>query len=112
MADDNKTYTEEEILAELRLVTRSQLSIWIREGMVRPQMQAGQPLFDELDRTRIELISTLCHEFEVNDDALCVFLNYLDQVHTLRRDMTRLMRAIDQQPGAIRQAILDHWEKS
>ena len=70
---------------------------------------AGAALSDEIDRARLDLISTLCDDFGVSDDALSIFLSYLDQVHGLRRDMARLIYAIDRQPEAVRKEILEAW---
>lgn len=103
------TYTEDDLVAAIRTLTQSRLRSWLREGYVRPRRKAGEALYDELDRARLELMTTLCDDFDVSDDALSVFLNYLDQVHSLRRDMARLFKAIDRQPEAVRATILRNW---
>ncbi|WP_428408387.1 MerR family transcriptional regulator [Hyphococcus sp.] len=103
------TYTEDDLVAEIRSLTQSRLRRWLREGYVRPRREAGDALYDELDRARLELMTMLCDDFDVADDALSIFLGYLDQVHSLRREMARLFKALDRQPEAVRAAILRQW---
>jgi chaperone modulatory protein CbpM len=102
---DRIYYSEEQILADVHGVTRIRLRAWVEEGIIRPQQRAGEVIFDELDRARLELVCTLCDEFEVSEDALSIFTAHLDQLNALRADMTRLMQAIAEQPDDVRAAI-------
>jgi len=106
MTENNSiAYTEEQLVSEIRTLTVSRLQTWVGEGYLRPQRDERGILFDEVDRARVELIVTLCDEFEVREDALSIFLGYLDQLYSVRRDFARLLRAVDQQPDAVRHAI-------
>ncbi len=98
-------YSEEQILADMHGVTRLRLRTWIEEGIIRPQQRGGETVFDEIDRARLELVCTLCDEFEMGDDALSIFTAHLDQLNALRADMARLMQAIAEQPDDVRAAI-------
>ncbi|MGV6821026.1 MAG: hypothetical protein ACWA5T_11095 [Parvularcula sp.] len=103
--NSNIAYTEEQLVAEIRTLTVSRLQAWVGEGYLRPQQSERGVFFDELDRARVELMSTLCDDFDVREDALSIFLVYLDQLYSVRRDFARLLRAVDQQPDAVRHAI-------
>lgn len=102
-----RTYSEDELLGCLQSVSRTRLRTWLREGVVRPRRQGGHAVYDDTDRARLELVAMLSNDFDVQDDALSIFVTYVDQVHTLRRDMLRLVRAIERQPMTVRQAIID-----
>lgn len=103
------TYTEDDLIAELRTLTRKRLRAWLREGLVRPRREAGTALYDEIDRARLELILTLSDDFDIGDDALSICFGYIDQFHSLRRELTHLISVIDSQPETVRQAILKAW---
>lgn len=106
------TYTEDELIAEIRTLTPRRLRAWLRDGLVRPERRKGEAVYDDLDRARIELICLLRDEFEVNDDALEIFVGYLDQLYGMRRELIRLMRAIESQPDDIRNAIIEELKRN
>lgn len=112
MDDSIITYTEDDLLASIRSLTRPRLHAWLHEGLVRPQRVKGEAWYDDIDRARLELICLLTEEFEVNDDALAVFVGYLDQVHGLRRQLAALLRAVGAQPDHVRLAIIEACRKA
>ena len=82
---------------------------WVENRWIVPE-GAGGPggdgwLFHEVDVARVELILEIRREFAVDDEAMSLVLNLLDQVYSLRRQMRRLCGALESQPPAIREAI-------
>ena len=98
-------FSEQQILADFQGISRVRLQGWIKEGIVRPRKQNNQFLFDEADWARLALIRTLCEDFDMCDEALYIFTTHLDQLHSLRADMRRLLHAIAEQPDEVRAAI-------
>ncbi len=105
-------YSEEQILADMHGVTRLRLQTWIEEGIIRPQQRGGKTVYDELDRARLELVCTLCDDFEMSEDALSIFTAHLDQLNALRADMAHLMQAIAEQPDDVRAEIKKALERA
>ena len=61
--------------------------------------------FREVDIARVELILEIRHEFAIDDEAVPVVLDLLDQVYGLRRQLRRLCDALESQPDEVREAI-------
>ncbi len=84
------------------------LEHWIDNDWVRPDQQAGQYLFREIDVARVRLIQDLRDDFEVNDAALPVVLSLLDEVYELRRRFRAFGRATcDLVPSTVQNDIAD-----
>lgn len=98
------TFRLEEIVAEVE-VSRGELERWIGERWVLPVEQGGDFLFDEVDRARVRLIAELRRDLAVNDEAMPVILQLLDQVYELRRALGSLEEAIDRLPETSRNEI-------
>jgi len=75
---------------------RDDLHRWIGNAWVRPDGNAGQYLFRDIDVERVRLILELRDEMQVNEDALPVVLSLLDQLYDMRRRVRRLREALDQ----------------
>jgi chaperone modulatory protein CbpM len=63
--------------------------------------------FAEIDVARVRLIRDLRLRMELQEDALTVILSLLDQVYGLRGALHAMVRALEDQPPAVRQAVLD-----
>ena len=91
-------------LGEAELVT------WVERGWVRPEgAEPGSDadwVFHEIDIARIRLIHDLSHRMELEADAIPLVLSLLDQVHELRFQLRSVLRAVEGQPQAVREAIL------
>ena len=83
----------------------AELRRWIDERWVRPERAASGFVFREVDVARVRLIVELRHELAIDDEALPVVLQLLDQVYALRRRLKAMSEAIDAQPDAVRQAV-------
>ena len=63
----------------------AELERWIGERWVRPEPASEGYVFREVDVARVRLIVELRHDLAIDEDALPVVLQLLDQVYALRR---------------------------
>lgn len=77
-----------EICQEFHL-SPDDVEMFMAEEWVTPFDEEG-PYFDHEDLARIELICELRNELEVNDEAIPIILNLLDQIHLLRAALNKL----------------------
>jgi len=83
----------------------AELRRWIDERWVRPEPLSGGYVFREVDVARVRLIVELRQELAIDEEALPVVLQLLDQVYALRRRLRAMSEAIDAQPEAVRGVI-------
>jgi chaperone modulatory protein CbpM len=91
-------------------IERIELTAWIDQSWVRPLRQGDDWHFDDLDVARLQLICDLRREMAVNDEAIPVVLELLDQLYATRATLAQLRDAIERlpEPGASElRAILD-----
>lgn len=98
-------YSETQIIRTLDRLTRSQLTTFIKAEIVTPVQTESGPAFREIDRARLELLCDLTEEFDLNEDALGMIMSLLDQLHTVRNDLRKVLSAIEQEPSDIRRRI-------
>ncbi len=89
--------TFEEVLIAFE-VEGGDLRAWIEQDWVRPLRQGEQWHFDELDVARLQLICELKRELAVNDEAVPVVLELLDQLYATRATLAQLRAAIERLP--------------
>jgi chaperone modulatory protein CbpM len=87
--------TLESVLLRVSGLDEARLREWIEEGWVRPVRQAGRPVFQEIDIARCRLILELQEELEVNESAVPVVLNLLDQLHQTRAQLRRVVEVLE-----------------
>ena len=100
------TLTIEQVLAEIG-VSRVELIRWVEQRWVLPdsaEESAGEAAysFDEVDLARLQLIAELRRDFDVNEEAMPLILQLLDQVYALRRALAELQDAIELLPEEAR----------
>jgi chaperone modulatory protein CbpM len=94
--------------AVVRLIAGLQaeeLRRWIAESWVRPESGEGGYVFYEVDIARVRLILELRDELAIDEEAMPVVLNLLDQVYALRRRLRAVAEAVEAQPEEIRAAL-------
>lgn len=84
------------VLARVPGLDEHRLRLWIAEEWVRPAQRAGEPIFEEIDLARVQLILDL-DRMEVGTAAMPVVLSLLDQLHEHRRQMRRVVAVLEQQ---------------
>jgi len=91
----------EQVVAEIE-VRPDELTAWIERNWVLPVSQKGAYYFDETDLARARLIAELYRDLEVNEEAMPVVLQLLDQVYSLRQALDDLKQAIKVLPEEAR----------
>ena len=101
-------WTEKEVLTLVSGIDRTELQVWIAQGWVRPAQGEKECVYGEIDVARLRLICELRHDLDVPEDMMPAILSMIDQIYGLRRELRDLVRAIEAQPGDVRQNILNH----
>ena len=101
--------TTEQVLARVE-VERTELVRWVEQRWILPEVaeeSAGAVAyrFDEVDLARLQLIAELRRDFDVNEEAMPVILQLLDQVYALRRALGELQDAIELLPEDARRQL-------
>jgi len=98
--------TLEEVLEVLEArIDRVRLEDYIAREWVRPQRADTGWYFEDIDIARLQLISHLTQEIQVNNEGMDVVLSLLDQLYGLRAQMRHLSHAITQQPPQVQMEI-------
>ena len=96
------TFQEVVVRAE---IPSDRLTSWIEQKWVLPIEEEGEPLFDEADFARVELLAELTGDLEVNEEAIPVVLRLLDQVYGLRRVLREVQEAVRRLPEDVRSEL-------
>jgi len=97
----------DEVIVEVEGVSEADLRVWIAYGWIRPARTEEDYSFTEVDVARISLIVDLRQRMGINDEAMPVVLDLMDQIYGLRRELRRVLDVVDQQPEPERSRILD-----
>lgn len=97
--------TDTMVVAVVERLTRHRLESFIAAGCILPAERDGERVFAEADVARLELLCELCEDFGLDEDGLALVMSLLDQLHGLRHEMRRLVRAIDAEPEEVRRRI-------
>jgi chaperone modulatory protein CbpM len=79
-----------EFLMRSRLDTQV-LDTWIEAGWLRPGGSQLSREFSDIDLARARLIGDLRRDLGINDEAIPVVLDLIDQIHGLRRLVRELV---------------------
>jgi chaperone modulatory protein CbpM len=80
------------------------LEIWIDAGWLAPRVNGQGRHFSEVDLARVQLIHDL-QDLGVNDDAVPVILDLVDQLHGLRRVLREVLSSVAAQSGTARRQV-------
>jgi chaperone modulatory protein CbpM len=97
----------EAVCALLGDLQAAELERWVRERWVRPESSGGAYVFHEVDVARVRLIVELRRDLEIDEAAMPVVLNLLDQLYAIRRRMKAAREAIEGLPPELRAAIAE-----
>lgn len=87
-------FSETEVLAVLPGLTRLRLNALIEAQVVIPVVVDDGHGFRRIDLARLELLCELSDEFDLDEDALSVVMSLLDKLHTTRRDLWAVCKAV------------------
>ena len=82
------------------------VAAWVEAGWLIPRQDADAADFSEADLARARLIRDLQHDMGVNEEAIPIILDLIDQVHGLRRMLRGVATAVSAQPEDMRQRII------
>ena len=82
------------------------LAAWIEAGWLLPRRDEDAAEFSEADLARARLIRDLQRDLGVNEEAVPIILDLLDQVHGLRQMLRDLAGAVGAQPEDTRRRII------
>jgi len=103
---------ENELLGKFVELRHETLEIWISRGWVAPARSRNGFRYREIDVARVGLIYEFTVELDLAEETIDVVLPLIDQIHGLRNQLHRLATAIDTQPAAVRQKIVQTLEKT
>jgi len=96
-------------------LTTMHVERWVARGLLRPVTtptgDAEAWSFEQVDVARVRLLSELVDDIGLDDDTVEAIVGLVDQVHTLRNQLSLLAQAIAEQPPATRQAIATALER-
>lgn len=98
--------TFEEIVVACR-VRRIELRRWVEAGWVLPVEVDGAWQFAEVDLARARLIRDLRRDFGVNDAAVPLILDLIDQRTGMECRIRGMLEALAEQPEDLRRAVLE-----
>jgi chaperone modulatory protein CbpM len=90
------TMETQEFLRAARIETEA-LHAWLEAGWLMPHHN-GERAFSEIDVARVQLIRDL-QGMGVNDDAMPIILDLIDQMHGLRRTVRVLLWEVAARTG-------------
>ena len=96
--------SRDELLRLLHGLDADQLQRWIENGWVLPEPAEGEPVFEEVDVARAQLIRDLT-TILADEEAVPMVLSLVDQVYALRRRLSALCAALDRSPEDVRRAV-------
>ncbi len=86
------TFSDVQITFQL---DQGELIAWIEQQWVRPLRQGEGWHFDDGDVARLQLICELKRQMAVNDEAMPLVLELLDQLYATRATLDHLRHAMD-----------------
>jgi chaperone modulatory protein CbpM len=98
------------VLSRIEGLDAAELEHWIEVRWVRPERLAEGYVFHDIDVARIHLIVELRHDLMIDEEAMPVVLNLLDQVYALRHRLKSLSEALDALPPEIKETLRAHFE--
>lgn len=99
-------YSEDDVVASVTRLTRSQLVTFIECDFVRPEREAGAYVFRRIDLARLELLCDLSQDLDLDETGLGIVISLIDQLHTARQDLATMARVIAALPAELQARIM------
>lgn len=98
-------FSEDDVVAIVSRLTRSELVRFVEVSLVRPERGLGGHFFRRIDIARLELLCDLSHDLELDETALGIVISLIDQLHGARQDLLAVARAIHSLPADVQANI-------
>ncbi|WP_416882409.1 chaperone modulator CbpM [Marivita sp.] len=105
-------YSEDDVVATVTRLTRSQLVSFIECNFVKPEREAGAYVFGRIDLARLELLCDLSQDLDLDETGLGIVISLIDQLHAARQDLATLAGVIDALPTELQTGIMAELKKS
>lgn len=99
--------TEDDLIAAVPGLTRARLLAFVEAEVIVPVGSERGPLFHQIDRARAALACDLAEDFDLHEDALCMVLSLLDQLHGVRGELRAVLGALETEPAEVRRRIAE-----
>jgi len=93
-------YADADLITLCRSLTSTRLERWLHEGWIIPHSPSSEKAFNDLDRSRAELICYLVDDLDIQENAIPVILSLLDQIYGLRGELKTLAEAVSTLPAS------------
>lgn len=100
-----RRYSEDQVIAAIATLTRTQLVSFIEAEIIVPLHTKDGVVFRQVDLVRIELLCELTEHFSLNDDALSIIMSLIDQLHYTRGELESILQAIKNEPADVRERL-------
>ncbi len=97
-----RRYSETEIVASVEGLTITRLRTFVAADCVAPGERDGRLEFGEPDLARLQLLTELAADFDLDEEAGALVLSLIDQIHGLRRQVRKLAEALAEEPEEVR----------
>lgn len=87
-------------------VAREELTLWIERRWILPLATDGDYLFNEADLARAQMIAEFRRDLAIDEEAIPLVLDLVDQLHAARRRLRQLIAAMRELPPEQREALL------
>ncbi len=98
-------YTETQIVEAISRLTATRLTRFVQAEIVVPVQTEGGPRFRDIDFARLELLCELTDDLDLNEDALAVIISLIDQLHTARSELRRVLSVVQEEHEDVRQRV-------
>ncbi len=102
-------YSETEVITAIDNLTWSRLTRFVQAKIVVPVQSSSGPRFGDIDLARLKLLCELSDDFDLDEDSLAVIISLIDQLHTARSDLHRLLATIEKEAPDLRARIAAVW---
>ena len=100
-----RRYSETEIVRSVEGLTITRLRAFIAADCVAPDEHDGRLEFGEADVARLQLLTEISNDFNLDEDAAALVISLVDQIYGLRRQMRALAAALSSEPEEVRARV-------
>jgi chaperone modulatory protein CbpM len=97
----------ESVTALFSDLSAQELSFWIEQRWVQPERESDRWVFHDIDVARVRLIHDLRRDFAASEETLPLVLSLIDQLYELRRGMSALRHALQDQPTDVQIGVIE-----
>jgi len=97
--------TEDDLISAIPRLTRQRLLGFVEAEIVLPVHSEQGLVYRQIDHARAELACDLTEDFDLHDDAICMVLSLVDQLHGVRAELKVVLDALEDETPQTRTRI-------